>query len=76
MVQQADWNDGVFLFVHGIAKVRRFTREGEEVVVGLVGIGEIFGEQALLIEGGLRSADIGASWASGLPCAGRMPPPG
>ena len=58
VVQQADWNDGVFLIVHGIAKVRRFTMEGEEVVVGLVGIGEIFGEQALLIEGGLRSADV------------------
>jgi len=58
VVQEADWSDGVFLVRQGIAKVRRLTLEGEEVVLALVGQLDVFGEMALLLPGGLRTADV------------------
>jgi len=58
VVQEADWSDGVFLVRQGIAKVRRLTLEGEEVVLALAGALDVFGEMALLLPGGLRTADV------------------
>ena len=52
-----DWGNNLFLMLSGVAKVRTFTEEGEEVVLCLLGVHEIFGEIALL-DGGGRSADV------------------
>ena len=52
-----DWGNNLFLMLSGVAKVRTFTEEGEEVVLCLLGTHEIFGEIALL-DGGGRSADV------------------
>ena len=41
----------------GIAKVRTYTADGEEVVMSLLGEGEVFGEMAAL-DGAPRSADV------------------
>ena len=58
VVQEADWSDGVFLVRQGIAKVRRLTLEGDEVVLALVGQLDVIGEMALLLPSGLRTADV------------------
>jgi CRP-like cAMP-binding protein len=55
---EGDWSDGIFLIRSGIAKVRHMTFNGEEVVIGLMGVGELFGELSLLLGGGRRSADV------------------
>ena len=52
-----DWGNSLFLMLSGVAKVRTFTEEGEELVLCLLGVHEIFGEIALL-DGGGRSADV------------------
>ena len=52
-----DWGNNLFLMLSGVAKVRTFTEEGEELVLCLLGVHEIFGEIALL-DGGGRSADV------------------
>jgi len=52
-----DWGNSLFLMLNGVAKVRTFTDEGEELVLCLLGTHEIFGEMALL-DGGGRSADV------------------
>lgn len=38
----------MFLLHSGVAKVRRYTRDGEEVVLSLLGPGELLGEMAAL----------------------------
>jgi CRP/FNR family transcriptional regulator, cyclic AMP receptor protein len=53
-----DWSDGVFLVCEGIAKVSRISNIGEEVVLALVGPGDLLGELALLMEEGRRTADV------------------
>jgi CRP-like cAMP-binding protein len=55
---EGDWSDGIFLIRSGIAKVRHMTFSGEEVVIGLMGMGELFGELSLLLGNGRRSADV------------------
>ena len=52
-----DWGNNLFLMLSGVAKVRTFADEGEELVLCLLGKHEIFGEMALL-DGGGRSADV------------------
>lgn len=58
LVFEGDWNDGLFLIRSGVVKVRRFTLEGEEVVIALMGAGEMFGELAMLLGNSRRSADV------------------
>ncbi len=58
LVFEGDWNDGLFLIRSGVVKVRRFTLSGEEVVIALMGAGEMFGELAMLLGNSRRSADV------------------
>jgi CRP/FNR family cyclic AMP-dependent transcriptional regulator len=58
LVLQGDWAEGVYAIRRGIAKVRRVTARGEEVVVALIGAGELFGEMALLLGQDQRTADV------------------
>ena len=58
LVFEGDWNDGLFLIRSGVVKVRRFTLPGEEVVIALMGAGEMFGELAMLLGNSRRSADV------------------
>jgi CRP-like cAMP-binding protein len=58
VVQETDWSDGVYLVRQGIAKVRKVSQEGEEVVLALIGVKDVFGEMALLLSSGLRTADV------------------
>lgn len=57
IVMEQDWGEGLFLLRKGMAKVRTFTADGEEVVMALLGEGDIFGEMAAL-DGTPRSADV------------------
>lgn len=57
VVMEQDWGDSIFLIMSGMAKVRTYTSDGEEVVMSLLGSGDLFGEMAAL-EAGARSADV------------------
>jgi CRP/FNR family cyclic AMP-dependent transcriptional regulator len=57
IVVQQDWGESLFLMRGGMAKVRTFTADGDEVVMALLGEGDVFGEMAAL-EGSPRSADV------------------
>jgi CRP-like cAMP-binding protein len=57
IVMQQDWGESLFLLRHGMAKVRSFTIDGDEVVLALLGQGDTFGEMAAF-EGTSRSADV------------------
>ena len=46
VVMEQDWGDSVFLITSGMAKVRTYTADGEEVVMSLLGCGDVFGEMA------------------------------
>lgn len=56
-VMEQDWGESLFLLRAGLAKVRTFTVDGEEVVMSVLGPGEVFGEMAAL-DGSPRSADV------------------
>lgn len=58
LIFEADWSDGLFLIRSGVVKVRRITLDGEEVVIALMGVGEMFGELAMLLGDSRRSADV------------------
>jgi CRP-like cAMP-binding protein len=58
LVFEGDWSDGLFLIRTGVVKVRRLSLPGEEVVIALMGAGEMFGELALLLGNGRRTADV------------------
>ncbi|WP_338462049.1 Crp/Fnr family transcriptional regulator [Synechococcus elongatus IITB7] len=54
-----DWSDGYYLITAGVAKVAIASSGGAEVIVGLLGAGELFGElRALGFES--RTADVTA----------------
>lgn len=55
---EGDWSDGVFLVCTGIGKVCRISNLGEEVVLALVGPGELLGELAVLMPQRRRTADV------------------
>ena len=57
LVLEQDWGDALFVMRSGLAKVRSFSADGEEVVLSLLGPGDVFGEMALL-DGQRRSADV------------------
>ena len=57
IVMEQDWGESLFLVSSGLAKVRTFTMDGEEIVMSLLGEGDLFGEMAAL-DGSSRSADV------------------
>lgn len=57
IVMEQDWGESLFLLRSGLAKVRTYTADGDEVVMSLLGTGDVFGEMAAL-EGAARSADV------------------
>ena len=57
LVMEQDWGESVFLITSGLAKVRTYTADGDEVVMSLLGQGDVFGEMVAL-EGSARSADV------------------
>ncbi|MCP9772863.1 Crp/Fnr family transcriptional regulator [Synechococcus sp. Tobar12-5m-g] len=57
LILDHDESQGLILLRNGIAKVRRFTNDGEEAVLSLLGPGEVCGEMAVL-NNGRRSADV------------------
>ena len=57
IVMEQDWGESLFLLRSGLAKVRTYTADGEEVVMSLLGAGDVFGEMAAL-DGAARSADV------------------
>ena len=57
LVLEQDWGESLFLIRSGLAKVRTYTADGDEVVMSLLGEGDIFGEMAVL-DGATRSADV------------------
>lgn len=57
VVMEEDWGEALYLLCSGLAKVRTHTAGGEEVVMSVLGNGDLFGEMALL-DGGSRSADV------------------
>ena len=48
IVMEQDWGESVFLLLSGLAKVRTYTADGDEVVMSLLGEGDVFGEMAAL----------------------------
>jgi len=56
-VMQQDWGESLFLLRSGMAKVRTTTVDGDEVVMSVLGEGDVFGEMAAL-DGAARSADV------------------
>jgi CRP-like cAMP-binding protein len=57
IVMEQDWGESLFLLRSGMAKVRTYTFEGDEVVMALLGPGDTFGEGAALDDAS-RSADV------------------
>ena len=57
LLHEQDDGQGLFLFRRGIAKVRSIDVEGQEVVLSLLGPGDLCGEMAIL-QGAPRSADV------------------
>lgn len=57
IVMEQDWGESVFLLRSGLAKVRTHTSGGDEIVISLLGVGEVFGEMTA-IDGAMRSADV------------------
>ena len=57
IVMEQDWGESLFLLRSGLAKVRTYTADGDEVVMSLLGAGDVFGEMAAL-DGAARSADV------------------
>ena len=57
IVMEQDWGESLFLIRDGLAKVRTTTADGDEVIMSLLGPGDVFGEMAAL-DGASRSADV------------------
>ena len=57
VVMEQDWRESVFVLCSGLAKVRTTTMDGDEVVMSLLGEGDLFGEIAVL-DSSSRSADV------------------
>ena len=57
IVMEQDWGESLFVIRDGLAKVRTYTADGDEVIMSLLGPGDVFGEMAAL-DGASRSADV------------------
>tara|TARA_Y100001968_G_C19382785_1_gene731196 strand:+ start:56 stop:739 length:684 start_codon:yes stop_codon:yes gene_type:complete len=56
-LMEQDWGETIFILQSGLAKVRTYTADGVEVVMSLLGEGDVFGEIAAL-DSSARSADV------------------
>ena len=56
IILEEEFGDIVFIIVIGTVKITRVNDEGKEVILSLLGPGEIFGEMAIL-DGEARSAN-------------------
>ena len=56
IILEEEFGDIVFIIVAGTVKITRVNDEGKEVILSLLGPGEIFGEMAIL-DGDSRSAN-------------------
>ncbi|MCX5953062.1 MAG: Crp/Fnr family transcriptional regulator [Cyanobacteria bacterium] len=54
---QQDEGEALLVIQDGLAKVRSFSADGEEVVIALLGPGDLMGEMAVLTQG-VRNADV------------------
>ena len=57
MLIQQDEGESLLVIQDGLAKVRSFSADGEEVVMALLGPGDLMGEMAVLTKG-VRNADV------------------
>ena len=57
ILMEQDWGESLFVIRDGLAKVRTHTADGDEVIMSLLGQGDVFGEMAVL-DGASRSADV------------------
>ena len=57
LTMEHDWGESMFVLVDGLAKVRTFNEDGEEIVFCILGKGDVFGELSV-VDGGTRSADV------------------
>lgn len=56
-VMEQDWGECLFVLRSGLAKVRSYSAAGDEVVLSVLGEGDVFGEMAVL-DDAPRSADV------------------
>jgi CRP-like cAMP-binding protein len=77
ILREGDPGDHLHVIASGEVRIARTTEAGGEVVFGVLGTGDVFGEFALLEEGGLRGADgpqySGSSPESSVPATYRDP---
>jgi CRP/FNR family transcriptional regulator, cyclic AMP receptor protein len=64
ILREGDVGDHLHVIASGEVRIARTTEAGGEVVFGVLGAGDVFGELALLEEGGLRGADAQALTAT------------
>jgi CRP/FNR family cyclic AMP-dependent transcriptional regulator len=57
LLLQQDEGEALLVIQEGLAKVRSFSSDGQEVVIALLGPGDLMGEMAVLTQG-LRNADV------------------
>ena len=57
IILEEEFGDIVFIIVTGTVKITRVNDEGKEVILSLLGPGEIFGEMAIL-DGEARSGKL------------------
>ena len=57
LTMEHDWGESMFVLIDGLAKVRTFNEDGEEIVFCILGKGDVFGELSV-VDGGTRSADV------------------
>ncbi|MEB3266089.1 MAG: Crp/Fnr family transcriptional regulator [Cyanobacteriota bacterium] len=65
LVLEQDESQGLFLLCSGLAKVRSYSHEGDEIALAVLGPGDLCGEMATLDAQGRRSADV----VTLVPCA-------
>ena len=57
VLSEQDWDDSIYFLRSGLAKVRTYSADGDEVIMCLLGPGDVFGEMAV-VERAFRSADV------------------
>jgi CRP-like cAMP-binding protein len=57
LIIQQDEGEALLVIQEGLAKVRSFSADGDEVVIALLGPGDLMGEMAVLTQG-VRNADV------------------
>ena len=57
LLLEQDEGEGLMVILEGLAKVRSFASDGDEVVISVLGPGDLLGEMAVLTAG-VRNADV------------------